>query len=57
MKKGKVKFYRDKDGLWRAKTIAANNRILVETSESYHNKQDAADALEQSAILIIKSLF
>lgn len=57
MRKPQVKLYRDASRQWRGKVVAANNKILVVTSEAYHNKTDCVDALKLSAIAIVKGLF
>ncbi len=33
--------YTDSHGYWRWRLLAANNRIIADSGEGYHNKQDA----------------
>ncbi len=37
--------YTDREGYWRWRLYAANNRIIAESGESYHNKQDCLHAI------------
>ena len=37
--------YKDKDDKWRWHLKAANNRIIADSGESYHNKQDCLGAI------------
>ena len=37
--------YQDAQGYWRWRLYAANNRIIAESGESYHNKQDCLSAI------------
>lgn len=39
----KWEFYKDADGLWRWKRIAANGRIVGSSSQGYKNKNDCMD--------------
>lgn len=32
--------YQDRAGLWRWQLVAANNKIIADSGESYYNKQD-----------------
>lgn len=41
--------YKDHSNQWRWRLLAANNRIIADSSESYWNKQDC-----QSAINLVK---
>jgi uncharacterized protein YegP (UPF0339 family) len=38
--------YKDATGQWRWRLVAANNRIVADSGESYHNKQDCLSAIE-----------
>lgn len=38
--------YKDAGGQWRWRLVAANNRIIADSGESYHNKQDCLAAIE-----------
>ena len=37
--------YRDATSQWRWRLIAANNRIIADSGESYHNKQDCLNGI------------
>lgn len=37
--------YKDASGYWRWRFKAANNRIIADSGESYHNKTDAIWAI------------
>lgn len=37
--------YKDQTGQWRWRFVAANNRILADSAESYHNRMDAVHAI------------
>jgi uncharacterized protein len=41
--------YRDTTHQWRWRLLAANNRIIADSAESYHNESDC-----HSAILFVK---
>ena len=36
----KYQVYKDKAGYWRWRYIAANNRIVADSAEAYHNQED-----------------
>ena len=36
----KYQIYTDKAGFWRWRYIASNGRIVADSAEAYHNKQD-----------------
>jgi uncharacterized protein YegP (UPF0339 family) len=38
--------FRDSNGMWRWKLLAANNRSIAVSGEGYHNEADCASALE-----------
>lgn len=38
--------YKDAGGRWRWRLVAANNRIIADSGESYHNRQDCLAAIE-----------
>jgi uncharacterized protein YegP (UPF0339 family) len=38
--------YRDTQGLWRWRLLAANNRTIADSGESYHNQQDCVAAIQ-----------
>ena len=38
--------YKDAAGFWRWRLLAANNRIIANSGESYHNKQDCLHAID-----------
>jgi uncharacterized protein YegP (UPF0339 family) len=38
--------YKDAGGQWRWRLLAANNRIVADSGEGYHNKQDCLAAVE-----------
>jgi uncharacterized protein YegP (UPF0339 family) len=38
--------YKDAKGEWRWRLVAANNRIIADSGESYRNKQDCLAAIE-----------
>lgn len=38
--------YKDASGQWRWQLVAANNRIVADSGEGYHNKQDCLSAIE-----------
>lgn len=42
--------YKDKAGLFRWRLLAANQKIIAESGESYHNKSDC-----QAGISLVKS--
>jgi uncharacterized protein YegP (UPF0339 family) len=44
--------YRDTAGYWRWRLFAANNRIIADSAESYHNKSDAL-----AGINLVKAAF
>ena len=37
--------YRDAAGFWRWRLVAANNRIIADSGEGYHNKGDCLSAI------------
>jgi uncharacterized protein YegP (UPF0339 family) len=37
--------YRDSQLLWRWRLVAANNRTIADSGESYHNKADCLHAI------------
>ena len=37
--------YRDQSGYWRWRLVAANNRIIANSGEGYHNKSDCLHAI------------
>lgn len=37
--------YKDTAGYWRWRLVAANNRIIATSGESYHNKADCVSAI------------
>lgn len=37
--------FKDVKGLWRWHLVAANNRIIADSGESYHNKADCLAAI------------
>lgn len=37
--------YKDNAGYWRWRLLAANKRIIADSSESYNNKQDCLTAI------------
>lgn len=37
--------YRDNAGQWRWRLYATNNRIIADSAESYHNKQDCQNGI------------
>ena len=41
----KFYIYKDTQGLWRWRLVAANNRTIADSGESYYNKQDCLDAI------------
>lgn len=41
----KYEMYRDQQFYWRWRLVAANNRIIANSGESYHNKQDCLNAI------------
>jgi len=43
-------YWKDASGQWRWHLVAANNRIIANSGESYHNEQDCL-----AAINLIKS--
>lgn len=52
----KIVIYKDKKGEFRAKIVAANGRILFETSESYKRRagvENAVRALRESVLTIV----
>lgn len=57
MKTGKVKIKKSVNKQWFAAVVAANGNELVRTSETYHNRADAVEALKSSAIITIKNQF
>lgn len=38
--------YKDRAGLWRWRLMAANNRIIADSGESYHNKSDCLHGIQ-----------
>lgn len=42
---GHYRLYKDARGHWRWRLRAANGRIIAESGEGYHNKQDCIDGL------------
>jgi uncharacterized protein YegP (UPF0339 family) len=38
--------YKDTSGQWRWQLLAANNRIIAASGESYYNKQDCLSAIQ-----------
>jgi uncharacterized protein YegP (UPF0339 family) len=38
--------YKDTAGQWRWKIKAKNHKIIADSAEGYHNKQDAVNAIE-----------
>lgn len=42
----KFYIYKDTAGLWRWRLVAANNRIIADSGESYYNKQDCLHGIE-----------
>lgn len=38
--------YTDKSGQWRWNLKARNHKVIADSSEGYHNKQDALHAIE-----------
>ncbi len=42
----RYRMHRDREGLWRWRLRAANNRILADSGESYHNKSDCRAAID-----------
>lgn len=38
--------YKDAKGEWRWRLVAANNRIIADSGEGYHNRQDCLAAIE-----------
>ncbi|MDT7542787.1 MAG: hypothetical protein QOE33_2691 [Acidobacteriota bacterium] len=38
-------YWQDANKQWRWHLVAANNRIIANSGESYHNKQDCLDAI------------
>jgi uncharacterized protein YegP (UPF0339 family) len=38
--------YKDSDGEWRWRLLAANNRNIANSGQGYRNKQDCLDAVE-----------
>lgn len=39
-------YYKDTAGYWRWRLRAANNKVLADSGESYHNKADCLSAIE-----------
>jgi uncharacterized protein YegP (UPF0339 family) len=37
--------YKDAQGYWRWRLLAANNRIIANSGEGYNNKQDCLNAI------------
>jgi uncharacterized protein YegP (UPF0339 family) len=37
--------YTDSQGYWRWRLVAANNRVIADSGESYHNKNDCLSAI------------
>lgn len=44
MEIARVVVYRDQQSEWRWRSVANNNEIIGESSESYKNRQDCVDA-------------
>lgn len=42
----KYVMYTDTAGYWRWRLFAANNRIIADSGESYHNKADCQHAID-----------
>ncbi len=38
--------YKDAQGLWRWRLLAGNTRIIANSGENYHNKQDCRAAID-----------
>jgi uncharacterized protein YegP (UPF0339 family) len=39
-------YWKDANGQWRWHLTAANNRIIANSGESYHNEQDCLNAIK-----------
>jgi uncharacterized protein YegP (UPF0339 family) len=39
-------YWKDASGQWRWHLMAANNRIIANSGESYHNEQDCLSAIK-----------
>lgn len=40
------RMYQDVQGYWRWRFYAANNRIVADSGEGYHNRQDCRNGIE-----------
>ncbi len=38
--------YKDRQGYWRWRLLASNNRTVADSAESYYNKQDCLHGIE-----------
>jgi uncharacterized protein YegP (UPF0339 family) len=38
--------YKDKQGYWRWRLLAANNRVIADSGEAYFNKQDCLHGID-----------
>lgn len=42
----RYQIYKDTASYWRWRLLAANNRVLADSGEGYHNRQDCLSAID-----------